>query len=259
MSETLPPPGAIQNASEPAAPGRSIRAGLSSVIVLFGAEAAETSTIKPTAPAPTAALSGRADLSAAETVTTRGAAASCTAAVVPAANVTTASGAPAGLSTDTAKSPFAGNVPLTADRSIDGDGPATLRTTESAVTWTGAVPLARTDGDAGSIRSVAGAAALGFSAASSNAPPRMVTVPSAPPASAGSDSETRRARPVPSTEATPTACRSGPAATERSPAATPSTGSSNSSESEDAPRAAARTARGACPSDAGTGPAPPNR
>ena len=203
------PPGAIQNASMPAAPGRNMRTGLSRVIVPLGAEGAAISTIGPIAPAPTAERSGRAAGSAADTEMTSGASTSAeegSDTLVPAVNVTTARG---GASPDpsavTTKSPPPGNVPLTADRSIDGDGPVTLRATESGVTGTGAEPLARTDTAAGSICRLAGAAALGFPATSANAPPPMVTMPDAPPARAGESSETTRELPAPATPATATA------------------------------------------------------
>ena len=211
-----------------------------------------------------------------------------TLAVAPAANVTTASGGapgPPGPSAVTVKSPPGGNVPLTGDRSIDGDGPATLRTTESAVMGIGAppaggaveggeapppvpvpvplgpaaaVPLVRTDTAAGSIGSTmdGASASKGLPARSSNEPASTAIVPDAPPARAGEPSSTVRAEPEPPTEETGTGAESA-SATDRSAASTPATGSSNCSDSDDGPSARARTARGPCPSDTARGPAPP--
>ena len=284
ISDEAPVPASIQNAASPAAPGRSMRAGLSRSIVAFGNEEAKTATMGPISPAPTAERSCRADRFAADSEMTSGgaaapsAAAPRTVAVVPAANVTTATvegeegegAAPlplagAGVSTPstvtTKASPStSGNVPLTSDRSIDGDVPVMFRAIESAVMWTGAVPLALTDAAAGAIRSSAGAAAAGLPATSSNEPPATVTVPDAPPASAGVDRVMTRERPVPSIAAMATAAAApepSGAATERSAASTPETASSNVSENDLSPSAAARTALGACPSDAARGVAVP--
>ena len=286
--------GAIQNASWPAEPARNMRTGLSNVIVRL--PPSPISTRGPISPAPTVERSGGERPGAAsDTEMTRGRPPgggggggeeeAATLAVAPAANVTTASGGapgPPGPSAVTVKSPPGGNVPLTGDRSIDGDGPATLRTTESAVMGIGApaggaveggeapppvalgpaaaVPLVRTDTAAGSIGSTMdwapASASKGLPARSSNEPASTAIVPDAPPARAGEPSSTVRAEPEPPTEETGTAAESA-SATDRSAASTPATGSSNCSDSDDGPSARARTALGPCPSDTPMGPAPP--
>ena len=84
-------------------------------------------------------------------------------------------------------------------------------------------------------------------------------MPDAPPASAGVDRVTTRELPAPSIADMATAAAPDPsgATTERSAASTPETASSNVSEIDMSPSAAARTALGACPSDAATGAAVP--
>ena len=261
ISDTAPAPVPIQNASDPAAPARTIRTGLSNMTVPL----CPSSTTTPMVPPPITARSGTTELAATENAITESAGRPETAAVPAGKTIVAFGAAAAGLpaeapsapSTTTAKSPVGGNVPLTSDRSMRGASPVTLRTTVSAVSMTGAAPEARTD-TAAALMSMRAGASLALPARSANAPLRMSITPDAPLANAGEPTRTRRDAPEPCTSTISTACEPTPM-TARPDASTDDIASSKYTETADSPDAAADTALGACPSDTARPSAPPNR
>ena len=251
MSETTPA-ASIRNAVRPAAPASSMRAGRSSAI---SADASPPTSTSTSSPAPTTERSGTVR-AAAETATTGALPGGRPEIVVPAANVTTAR-----PSAESTKSPAAGNDPPSADRSIDGEAPETLRTSVPAARCTGAVPAALTAPD-GAAMARPSIADPGFPAASSYDPAATPSiVPPAPGAKISLSRTTRREAPDPATD---TADAGAELPVEdadtdaKSARSTPDTASSNTMVNEEAFAAEADSADGDCPSATGTALAPAN-